>query len=209
MDHSLGITRWFLNRITTIRKAVVFSSLGTGPNGKAKISHRPRTLFPCNDCRTSGHQSTTTLTSKSRSTSMISMPGMCLGKYQVLALGRCQATPLCPRNIRNTKMRQRYRWISTPFLLGRRSMDCPSRAMISWATTFMRSWGVYSDLRMNNFLHITKKMAKCYGKYTARLAHIWDRDNVDNSCLVSVCAFSLKHGQLMNYLLLSTRVAVF
>jgi len=53
-------------------------------------------------------------------------------------------------------------------------------------TTFIHSWGVCSDLRMNNSLHITKKMDKCFGKYMIRLALISDRDDTEKICLVFV-----------------------
>lgn len=65
-------------------------------------------------------------------------------------------------------------------------MGCPSRAMISWAMTFMHSWGVCSDLRMNNFLRITKKMARCYGKYMIKLTRISDQDDIEDTCHVFV-----------------------
>ena len=183
-DHNPSIIRGLRNRITTTRKAAVPSSSGAGLNVKASTSRPPRTLFPCNDCRTSGHQLTTKLASQSRNTSTVSMPGMCLGKHQVLALGRCWATPSCPGNIHSTKTRQGYRWISMPFLLGGRSVDCPSQAMTSWAMTFLHCWGVCSGLKMNSFLHITKKMVKCYGKCMIRLALNSVRDEIENIYLV-------------------------
>jgi hypothetical protein len=81
--------------------------------------------------------------------------------------------------------------------------------MISWATTFMHSWGVCSDLRTNSFLRIMKKTAKCYGKYMVRLARISDQDDIENFDLVFVGALPPQHDQLMKCLLLPTGVAVF
>lgn len=91
-DRTLSIIRGPHIRITTTGKAVVASSSGPGLNIKGKMSRPPRTPLPCNDCRTLGHRSTTTLTNKSRSTSIISIPSMCLGKYKMLALDGRQAT---------------------------------------------------------------------------------------------------------------------
>lgn len=144
MVHNLSITHGLLNQIPTGGRAGVLSLSGIVFKIKAKMNRRHRTLFPYNDCPTLGHRSTMTFTSNSNSTSIDSMRNACLGNCQVLASARSyrlfsRTSLLCLPNIRNTKKRQGYRWISMPFLPAGRLMGCPSQGMISWATTFTRS----------------------------------------------------------------------
>jgi len=186
MDQSFRETPGLLNRMTTGgRVGMPPSSPGTGLVNIEAATNRPRrTPLPTKGCQTSGHLSSTTIMNNSHSIIMASTRGVRLGIHRVSASDRrhllfnSRMSLLCPRNIRNIRRRQEYRWISTRCLLVERSMDCRSRATISWAAMSMHSWVVCSDLRTNNFLRNMKKMAKFCGKHMARLAHISDRDNV-------------------------------
>lgn len=185
--HSLSITPGLPNRTAIEGTAAVFlCPRGTGlPNDMAAPSRLRRIPSPTNDCRTSGHRSTTEPTSNSHSITMKPTRDACLDMYMCQALpsdrfrlfiGR--VAPLCPSSIRNTRKRQGYRWISTHFLLVGRSMDYRTRATISWAATSTHSWVACSGLKPNSFLHITKKTAKSCGKPTTRLAHTLDRNHI-------------------------------
>lgn len=216
-DHSLITTRGLPNRVTIEgRAAVLLNPSGTGLLNLVAVQSRPRrTPLSTNNYRTSGPPSTTTLMNNSCITIATPTHNVCLGMYQVLTSDRCRplfnsrVKLLCPSSTRNTKKLQGYRWISTRSLPAGRSMDCRSQATISWVAMSTHSWVVCFDLKMNSFLHITKKTASYCGKLMARLAHISDRNPNEYLHLILLSAVPPCRGYFIVYLALLSDVAVF
>jgi len=193
MDRSRSTTPGLPNRATTEGRAVVLlNQSGIGLPNLVAAQSRPRRIpSSTNNYRTSGHRSTATPMSNTHIT-ITTTHDVFLDMYQVLASDRCRllftglVMLLCPRSIRNPRRHQGYRWISTRFLLVGRSMDYRTRVTIFWAAMSTHSWVACSDLKMNSFLHITKKTANSYGKPMARPAHISDRSNIEHLHLILV-----------------------